>query len=479
MINTVKDMLSLMEKEYSDDYAFQYFEKNELVKVTYKQYVDDINCFASYLCNKFSDIEGKRIAILSKNSYHFMVCYLGTILSKAVIVPMNKLESDEILDYELDLADVSCIFSDEEFEIFRPDTVKRYEKILFRIDDYKNYTGKIGDFECSTDPDSLSAIIMTSGTTGKNKGVMLSQRNMFTTLESFTGQIDFIMNKLKKKQLQSFIVVPMFHTAGLATILAGNLKGNFEGLCNSPKYIFRDLAIMKSDYTFVVPAMMKIWYKDLKKGITDKMGGLTTVFTGAAPADPDVFKVFVDNGITIIQIYGLTEDFGGGTINNSDECEKIDSIGVVKYRGDIKIEDGEICFKSDAVMKGYVKDPKGTAEAIVDGWLHTGDLGYIDDDGCVYISGRKKNLIILSGGENVNPEELEALLQRNEKVTEVIVKQKGDKICAEVFCEVDDQQNIKEYINTVNKTLPGYKKMTIVEFRDTPFTKTGVGKIVR
>lgn len=480
MVFTVQEMISHIEKNYSDKVAFQYYENSKLYEKTYEEYVHDIKKFASYLTVKFSDIEGKHIGILARNSYHFIVCYLGTILAKGVTVPMNHQESWKTIDYEIGLTDTTCIFTDGEFQDREPKILEKYSDIIFNLEEYSEYTGDVMDFHENDDADRNAIILLTSGTTGQSKGVMLSQRNMFSSLESFTGQIETIEKRTGKTDLKSFVFVPMYHTGGLAITLSGNVKGNLVGLCNSPKYIFRDLMRMGADYTFVVPVVMKAWYRDLVTDNIERLGGLSTVFTGAAPADPKIFSEFLKNNITVIQIYGLTEIFGGGTINNSDErADKFESIGITKYKCDLKIEDGEICFRSNAVMLGYCKDADGTAQTVKDGWLHTGDLGYIDDDGYLYITGRKKNLIILSGGENVNPEELETMLERNELILEKIVKEENDKICAEIFCLPEHQESIKEYINNLNRDLPGYKKMSVIKFRSEPFPKTGIGKIVR
>ena len=145
----------------------------------------------------------------------------------------------------------------------------------------------------------------------------------------------------------------------------------------------------------------------------------------------------------------------------------------------MKLEDGEVCFKGTAVALGYYKDPEGMAEAFRDGWFHTGDLGYLDEDGDLYITGRKKNLIILSNGENVSPEELETLLLKNANIREVVVKEKDDKICAEIYCDVQMQDAIEAYINQVNKSLPYYKQIVLTEYRTEPFERTASGKIKR
>ena len=187
------------------------------------------------------------------------------------------------------------------------------------------------------------------------------------------------------------------------------------------------------------------------------------------------------NGFFIMQMYGLTETAGDGTWNNDQSAAHMASVGV----GDepicqYSIQDGELCIKGDPVMMGYYKEPELTAEVLdADGWFHTGDLVRKDEDGYYYITGRKKNLIILASGENVSPEELEKIVAGCDGVQECLVKEKDGRICAEVYCPEDAQAAVRAFITEANRTLPLYKRMTAVEFRTEPFPKNATGKIVR
>ena len=149
----------------------------------------------------------------------------------------------------------------------------------------------------------------------------------------------------------------------------------------------------------------------------------------------------------------------------------------VQYKLD---ETGEICIKGDCVMLGYYKDPEATAEVIdADGWFHTGDLARVDEEGYYYITGRKKNLIILASGENVSPEELEKKLALCPAVTECIVKEKGQKICAVVYCPEDKQEEVRAFVTEVNRSLPLYKRISAVEFTAEPLPRNALGKLLR
>ena len=144
-----------------------------------------------------------------------------------------------------------------------------------------------------------------------------------------------------------------------------------------------------------------------------------------------------------------------------------------------RLEDGELCMKGDAVMLGYYKDPEGTAAVLRDGWFHTGDLARIDADGYIYLTGRKNSLMILPSGENVSPEELEALLSRNPAVREVLVEQKDGKICARISCREAVRDEVRAFVTQTNRSLPLYKRITSVEFTDQPLPRNALGKMVR
>ena len=158
---------------------------------------------------------------------------------------------------------------------------------------------------------------------------------------------------------------------------------------------------------------------------------------------------------------------------------KIRSVGQPISGVEIKIEDGEVCLRGEAMMKGYYKDTIATAQVIQNGWLHTGDLGYLDEDGYLYLTGRKKNLIILASGENINPEEVEVLISQCPEVEEVLVKEKNGRLCAEIFCAIDQQKTVANYISELNKTLALYTRVSLAEYREQPFEKTATGKIKR
>ena len=236
---------------------------------------------------------------------------------------------------------------------------------------------------------------------------------------------------------------------------------------------------MESNFTYIAPEILCSFYKNLKKGRVKRLNGIHSISCGSATLDTSLLALFQKYNILVSQSYGLTEMCGGGTSNKSMAAGKIRSVGQPISGVEIKIEDGEVCLRGEAMMKGYYKDPIATAQVIQNGWLHTGDLGYLDEDGYLYLTGRKKNLIILASGENINPEEVEVLISQCPEVEEVLVKEKNGRLCAEIFCAIDQQKTVANYISELNKTLALYTRVSLVEYREQPFEKTATGKIKR
>ena len=217
------------------------------------------------------------------------------------------------------------------------------------------------------------------------------------------------------------------------------------------------------------------------RGRRDRLGELWVPIGSSAMFDPQVLLDMANNGMFVIQCYGATETCGAGIINFAQDAKHIGAVGQGSKLMDYKIEpDGELCMRGDCVMLGYYKDPEGTAEVIdKDGWVHTGDLARVDEDGYYYITGRKKNLIILDSGENISPEELEGMLGKCPAVQECIVKELGKKIGVVVYCEKEHQQTVRDFVTQMNRTIPLYKRIGVVEFSETPLPRNATGKLVR
>lgn len=471
MIQNIFEYIEYLEGNYIERTAFQYCDKSEKYQVSYRKYIDDIKKFAVYLREKYEVTEGKHIAVLSRDTYRMAVCINGIIYAKAVAVPLNIEENEQEIISLIESADVECLFGDPLY---------KYQEKIGQIVEWNNiYTTdescKGEDFDKNVDPKLPCVILFSSGTVGRRKAIMLSQEALFGNMRYSIRQLERD-NVAEKKQIRMFDMNPLYHVGGLVATITNNGLGAMINLCTSVKYIFRDLKQMDSDCARVTPAVLSLWEKRLKKEGAQWIGSIKMIICGAAFVNTDLFEVFAESGITVVQAYGLSEIGGCVTLNMSD---KIESVGKAGEGVQIEIRNGEVCVKSQSIMLGYYKDVEATKLAIQDGWLYTGDLGYLDAEGYLYLTGRKKNLIILPGGENVSPEELEDLLYKNPYIEEVLVKEVAQKICAEIYSEKDKQNAIKSYIREMNRVLPYYKRIMDVKFKEERFEKTGSDKIKR
>ena len=332
------------------------------------------------------------------------------------------------------------------------------------------------------DLSAMAFIMFTSGTTGRSKGVMLSQKNLFTAMPAFLTPFEDVRSQTgwNTDAFSSLSCLPMFHISAMTSLVSWSITGHCVNLCNDLKYFYRDLGAMRSDVMAVVPVLLKSIYHDVMKGKRERLNGLRMLTCGAAMFDPAMLQDLMDRGFFIAQMYGLTETCGDGAWNSSQEEKYLTSVGHVDDSCQYKLEDGELCMRGDPVMLGYYKDPEATAEVIdADGWFHTGDLARKDEDGYYFLTGRKKNLIILDSGENISPEELEGIVGKCEAVKECVVKEMGKKIGVVVYCDEDKQQQVRDFITEANRTLPLYKRMSAVEFSTEPLPRNGAGKLLR
>ena len=333
--------------------------------------------------------------------------------------------------------------------------------------------------------DDLMMLMFTSGTTGRSKGVMLSERNMCASLHTYSEVAEnWITNRLpagQKLPLSHMTLLPLFHMACFVCVMSYPPAGWALNLCGDIRDFYRDLGLMHSDVMASAPMLVETIYNDMKRGRVSRLNGLWDLCCSSAALDPRMLLELAQNGFVVNQCYGMTETFGDGILNFTQVEKQMSAVGKpddhVQYKLD---ETGEICIKGDCVMLGYYKDPEATAEVIdADGWFHTGDLARMDEEGFYYITGRKKNLIILASGENVSPEELEKKLALCPAITECIVKEKGQKICAVIYCPEDKQEEVRAFVTEVNRSLTLYKRISAVEFTAEPLPRNALGKLLR
>ena len=482
----VYDMVTrCMEQEFPDHVAIRYVAEDgkTVVEKKYREYAQDIRRMVAYLKAEVPDIKGQRIVLLSRNCYEFCVASYGIILAGGVLVTLNQKKTWEELEYELGLVEPALILNDGIDYGCRTELEAAYGPKLRPMDCYKDTAP--GELTNCVGHDDLMMLMFTSGTTGRSKGVMLSERNMCTSLCTYGARAEnWITSRLPEGQklpLSHMTLLPLFHMACFVCVMSYPPAGWALNLCSDIRDFYRDLGLMHSDIMASAPMLVETVYNDFKRGRVSRLNGLWDLCCSSAALDPKMLLELAQNGFVVNQCYGMTETFGDGILNFTQVEKHMSAVGKpddhVQYKLD---ETGEICIKGDCVMLGYYKDPEATAEVIdADGWFHTGDLARMDEEGFYYITGRKKNLIILASGENVSPEELEKKLALCPAVTECIVKEKGQKICAVVYCPEDKQEEVRAFVTEVNRTLPLYKRISAVEFTAEPLPRNALGKLLR
>ncbi|MCC8068072.1 MAG: AMP-binding protein [Clostridiales bacterium] len=339
------------------------------------------------------------------------------------------------------------------------------------------------------DPDSLATIMFTSGTTGKSKGVMLTHRNLAENATCLD------MKFPERTVLLS--VLPIHHAYCLSMdILKGLSLGSIICINDSLMRVAKNIKLFQPNVILMVPLIIETMAKKLQDtvgvppAIVKRMvfgKEFHTICSGGAYLAPDLLDLFDKYGITILQGYGMTECSPVISTTVSWNIRK-GSVGQLIPNCEAKTVDEELWVRGSSVMQGYYKMPEETAETLTDGWLHTGDLGYVDEEGLVYLTGRKKNLIITKNGENVSPEELENKLGEHRLIQEILVREKEGIIEAEIFPDQeyaakkrikDIPAALQELIDQYNESAPAYKRIYKLTVRDTEFKKTTSKKIKR
>ena len=482
----VYDMVTrCMEQEFPDHVAIRYVAEDgkTVVEKKYREYAQDIRRMTAYLKAEVPDIKGRRIVLLSRNCYEFCVASFGIILAGGVLVTLNQKKTWEELEYELGLVEPALILNDGIDYGCRAELEAAYGPKLRPMDCYKDTVP--GELTNCVGHDDLMMLMFTSGTTGRSKGVMLSERNMCASLHTYSEVAEnWITDRLpagQKLPLSHMTLLPLFHMACFVCVMSYPPAGWALNLCGDIRDFYRDLGLMHSDVMASAPMLVETVYNDMKRGRVSRLNGLWDLCCSSAALDPRMLLELAQNGFVVNQCDGMTETFGDGILNFTQVEKQMSAVGKpddhVQYKLD---ETGEICIKGDCVMLGYYKDPEATAEVIdADGWFHTGDLARMDEEGFYYITGRKKNLIILASGENVSPEELEKKLALCPAITECIVKEKSQKICAVIYCPEDKQEEVRAFVTEVNRSLPLYKRISAVEFTAEPLPRNALGKLLR
>ncbi|MBP3686486.1 MAG: AMP-binding protein [Clostridia bacterium] len=565
-------------ESYGEKDYLKYKREGEIQSLSFRAFGDEVRRLTTALFEM--GLSGKRIAVIGETTPEWIMTYLSVIISGGVIVPLDReLQHEEICGF-LNKACCEAVFHSPAFtEAFTesrdrlsgiryfvtlPSSKKKYASThpYATEEDAANETaaprpqfpldegflpfaaltlrGKVlldcGDttFDtCETDLERMCAILFTSGTTGTSKGVMLSQKNLVSAINSSHQSTEFSGNDILVS------VLPTHHTYEMTCgILTPLLIGATVCINESLKTVLKSFMLHRPTALVLVPLYVSTIYKkiwdtaektgkkkaletalkasgktmrfglDLRKllfsSVRSAFGGrLKMIVCGGAPLNPDFVPRFDEFGISIVEGYGITECAPLISVNPAF-AKKYHSVGPAVAGLDSRIDApdaegiGEICVKGPNVMLGYYEDPAAT-EAVIDedGWFHTGDAGYIDEDGYIFITGRQKNVIVLNNGKNVFPEEIEEHLLDIELIRECVVvgreNEEGQTVglTALIFPDFDRARErgyedinattdaVKREVALLNKTLPGFKQIRGIEIRQTEFVKTTTKKIKR
>lgn len=497
-MNNLRDIIKYASDTYKNQTAFRYKAGKQLEDKTY----EDVNIDSMSVSRMIESMgmEGKHIALIGNTSYSWIVSFFGITNSKSVAVPIDAQLPAEAICELLNRADVEMLIYDNIRADVAAAVKEKCPKLKNLICMQENNDGALvlweqlqenqGSYEKELEPDSLCTILFTSGTTGKSKGVMLTHRNL-------TDNAVCLDMKIAPGTV-SMTLLPINHVYCLTMdIIKGLYIGMVICINDSIMRVKKNMKLFKPEIILLVPLVIESIYSQLKEagGVLPKKmvakaafgGNLRVICSGGAYLDPDYVERFKDYGITILQGYGMTE-CSPVISTNLEWDSKAGSVGKLLPNCEAKVVDNELWIKGSSVMQGYYKMPEETSEALSDGWLRTGDLGYVDEDNFVYLTGRKKNLIILANGENVSPEELENELSSSELIKEILVRDKEHVIEAEIFPNYDyaKKKRIKDIraelqsiIDSFNEKLPMYKRIHSLIVRETEFDKTPSKKIKR
>ena len=329
-VSTIYQLVLRMESHYADRIAIRYYDEalEGVREIPYRQYAHDIRCQVAALQAAVPDIEGKRVCVLAANSYDYAVSIFATILTGAVLVPLNLQKSWEDIRYELDLVEASAVLHDGRYLEREPAIGGAYGDKMLPIDGYKDYP-PAAIHECK-DREALMAIMFTSGTTGHSKGVMLSQKNLFAPMPAYCDPFRVMLEEMGVDHYDfcHFTILPMFHIAAFTSLVSWAIMGMAHNLCPDLRNFYRDLELMPSDTMAAVPVILQSIHRDVMRGRRDRYGRLRILTCGAAACSAQQMLDLMHNGFFIMQMYGLTETAGDGTWNNDQSAAHMASVGV-------------------------------------------------------------------------------------------------------------------------------------------------------
>lgn len=500
MKKTIRSLWDKAESSFTTAPAVRWLDKGSIAEKSYGKLGEKITAVRKgILAEGFS---GKHIALLGVSSVEWVEAYFGSITGKNTVIPIDAaLAHEDIIDL-LNRSNTEALFIDPKFAAL----VEPIKKSCPNVKQFWTLAGEAAEGTESIEDlckageggadsegpeeDDVAMIIYTSGTTGKSKGVMLLQKNLYTNVEALSIG--------PKPGVVFMSVLPVHHAYCLVMDwLQGFQMGAVICINDSLMHLVKNLSVFKPHVMLMVPLMLETIYKRMRvaaskmspEEVREKVfgGRLKRVYTGGAHLDPFYIDEFAKYGVLVLEGYGMSE-CSPVISTNTEGCYKAGSIGKPLPNVEIKFENGEILVRSTSVMTGYYNMDKETEEALKDGWLHTGDKGYMDEDGFLYINGRVKNLIILSNGENISPEEIETKISLAPIVSEVVITGENNALTARIFPEAEiaskmTEEELREALQKVlddyNKDQPTYRQLVKLVIRKNPFIKTSTRKTIR
>lgn len=507
-VSTMRELLVQAEETWGEEIVIRY--KSGKGTVAEKSYTDlrkDSEHFSDLL--ETLKVRGGHVALIGPTSYEWILSYFGTVNSGSVAVPLDAslpaadvcelvdradavvLVSDEARKDVLEAARIQCpklryLISMQKTE--DGDGILALPKLMeMTLEEMEPGTGARADLQ----PDQLASILFTSGTTGKSKGVMLTHRNLAENATCLD------MKFPERSVLLS--VLPVHHAYCLSMdILKGISSGSVICINDSLFRMAANIKLFRPNIMLMVPMMIETLAKKLAaagdkdpKMVKEAVFGeqFHTICSGGAYLQPELLDLFAKYDIAILQGYGMTECSPVISTTLSWNIRK-GSVGQLLPNCEARVVDGELQVRGSSVMQGYYQMPEETAETLQNGWLLTGDLGYVDEDGFLFLTGRKKNLIITKNGENVSPEELENKLLEQPLIREILVREAEGVIEAEVFPDEEEMkaqglaensitEALQKLIDGYNEQAPAYKRIYRLKVRNTEFSKTPSKKIKR
>ena len=554
-IKSFRELLEKIEKEYANNIAFKYkkdptAKEPEYIEKTYQQFTKDIKALSTGLLSL--GLENKRVVVVGNNRYEWCTTYLAATTGNMIIVPLDRALPEGEMKSLIEKSGAEAVVFDKKYEEImlelKQDNTNKVKILNSKDDEENSEIEKYSDIlkkgyqlledgnnqyeNMKIDNQKMSIMLFTSGTTNLPKAVMLSQENICANISAIATWVKLYQTDT----LLSFL--PIHHTFECTiTFLYGLYWGTTIAFCDGLKYIQKNLQEYQISVFVAVPVVLETMYKKIQKAIEEKGktklihtmskisncllkckidlrkvffkqvldnfgGNLRVVLYGAAPMNKETIIGYNNLGIDLIQGYGLTET-SPVIACETDKEKRPGSVGIPLINLQVKIENpneegiGEIVVKGPSVMLGYYNNEEETKKSLKDGWFYTGDYGYLDKDEFLYVTGRKKDIIVLKNGKNVYPQEIEFLINKIPYIVESLVYQREQSNTDTMLCAkiVYDEQLIKENlgeksekeyqeiiwkeIKEINKELPIFKHIKKISITNKPLAKTTTQKVKR